>query len=142
MASASTVETFDCTPEQLYKILVDYEKYPEILTEVNKVQVIDNKPEHKIVEFQVSLIKTFAYRLKMSEIPNKAISWTLDSGDIFKTSVGEWKLEESGGKTKAHYSVEATFKVFVPGPIAKALVSVNLPAMMNAYKKRVKELYG
>lgn len=142
MASATTTEIFDCTPEQFYKIISDYEKYPEILNEVKAVKVISNKPDNKVVEFQVSLIKTFSYRLKMNEVPNKSIRWTLDSGDIFKTSEGSWVLEEQGGKTKANYHVEATFKVFVPGPIAKGLVNVNLPGMMNAYKKRVKELYG
>lgn len=142
MASAKTSETFDCTPEQFFKIISDYESYPKILAEVNDCKVVDNKGGHKIVEFKVSLIKSFTYRMKMTEEPNKKISWVLDSGDIFKTSTGSWVLTDVGGKTKADYEVEATFKVFVPGPIAKGLVSVNLPAMMNAYKKRVKELYG
>lgn len=142
MASAKTSETFDCTPEQFYKIIADYESYPKILNEVNDCQIVKSNGNEKIVEFKVSLIKTFSYRLKLTEVPNKKISWVLDSGDIFKTSTGSWVLQDLGGKTKADYEVEATFKVFVPGPIAKGLVSVNLPAMMNAYKKRVKELYG
>lgn len=141
MAAASTTEIFDCTPEQFYKILVDYEKYPEFLSEVNDCKIVQAKPD-KIVEYKVSVIKTFTYRMKMLEEPNKAVRWTFDSGDIFKTSVGSWVLSPQGDKTKAVYSVEATFKMFVPGPIAKALVNVNLPAMMNSYKKRVKELYG
>lgn len=142
MASASTTEVFDCTAEQLFKVIQDYEKYPEFLNEVSECKVIESSGSKKIVEFKVSLIKKFTYRLKMVETPNTKIEWTLDSGDIFKTSNGSWLLEEQNGKTKAHYAVEATFKVFVPGPVAKALVSVNLPNMMNSYKKRVKELYG
>jgi len=51
-------------------------------------------------------------------------------------------LDDVGGKTKATYSVEATFGVFVPGPVANTLLKVNLPAMMSAYHKRVKEVYG
>ena len=78
----------------------------------------------------------------MSEVPNTDVSWEFAGGDLFKMSNGFWKLEEEAGKTRATYSVEAKFNVFVPGPVAKALVSVNLPAMMSSYHKRVSEFYG
>lgn len=142
MAAASTVETFPCSTEQFFSIVSDYEKYPEFLSEVKSCKVLETKGDKKLVEFQVSVLKTFTYRLWISEEKNKRISWTLDSGDIFKTSVGSWDLEDSAGKTKAKYAVDATFKVFVPGPVAKALVNVNLPNMMRAYHERVKKKYG
>jgi ribosome-associated toxin RatA of RatAB toxin-antitoxin module len=34
MASAQAVEIFNCSVEQFYKIISDYEKYPEFLKEV------------------------------------------------------------------------------------------------------------
>ena len=142
MAAASTVETFPCSTEQFFNIVSDYEKYPEFLSEVKSCKVLETKGDKKLVEFQVSVLKTFTYRLWISEEKNKRIWWTLDSGDIFKTSVGSWDLEDSAGKTKAKYAVDATFKVFVPGPVAKALVNVNLPNMMRAYHERVKKKYG
>lgn len=142
MAAASTTEIFNCTPDQFYAIIADYESYPEFLTEVKKCRVVESKADKKLVEFSVAMIKSFVYRMWMSETPGKRISWTLESGDLFKTSTGSWELEEQGGKTKAKYSVDATFKVFVPGPVAKALVNVNLPNMMKAYHERVKKKYG
>ena len=142
MAAASTVETFPCSNEQFFNIVSDYEKYPEFLSEVKTCKVIETKGNKKLVEFQVSVLKTFTYRLWITEEKNKRVSWTLDSGDIFKTSVGSWDLENLDGKTHAKYAVDATFKVFVPGPIAKALVNVNLPNMMRSYKDQVKKKYG
>lgn len=142
MAAASTTEVFPCTPEQFYAIVSDYEKYPEFLAEVKNCKVLDSKANKKLVEFEVSVIKTFKYRLWITEEPNKKMSWTFDSGDIFKTSVGSWELADLGGKTQAKYAVEATFKMFVPGPVAKALVNVNLPNMMKAYHQRIKAKYG
>lgn len=142
MAAASTTEIFPCTPEQFFAIVSDYEKYPEFLSEVKSCKIIKSEGERKLVEFTVSVIKSFTYRLWMSEVPGKKVSWVLDSGDLFKTSTGSWALEDMGGKTKALYSVDATFKVFVPGPVAKALVNVNLPNMMKAYQERVKKKYG
>ncbi|MFM6928136.1 MAG: type II toxin-antitoxin system RatA family toxin [Bdellovibrio sp.] len=142
MAKASTTELFNCTPEQFYKIIADYEKYSEFLSEVKQCKVLKTESNRKLVEYSVSVMKSFKYSLWMTETPNQGISWEFASGDLFKTSVGSWKLENEAGKTRATYTVEATFSMFVPGPIANALVSVNLPNMMSAYHKRVKQVYG
>lgn len=142
MAAASTTEIFPCSNEQFFSIISDYEKYPEFLSEVKSCKVVKTDGNKKLVEFTVSVIKTFSYRMWMTETAPNAISWNLDGGDLFKTSSGSWKLQDMGGKTKADYAVDATFKVFVPGPVAKALVNVNLPNMMKAYQERVKSKYG
>ena len=142
MAEASTTEVFNCSTEEFFKIISDYENYSEFLTEVKACEVLKEEGDRKLVEYTVSVMKDFKYKLWMSEkAPNK-ISWSFDSGDLFKSSVGTWELEDEAGKTRATYSVEAKFNMFVPGPIAKALVSVNLPNMVSSYHKRVKELYG
>lgn len=70
------------------------------------------------------------------------ISWEFAGGDIFKTMSGSWKLEDQAGKCKATYHVDATFGLFVPGPVTKALLDVNLPNMMSSYHKRIKTIYG
>ena len=143
MASAQTTELFNCTPEQFYKIISDYEKYPEFLQEVKGCQVLKTEGSKKLVEYTVAVVKNFKYSLWMNEdLEKKEIKWEFAGGDIFKTSTGSWKLVEEGGKCRATYAVDATFTMFVPGPIAKALVSVNLPNMVSSYHKRVAELFG
>ena len=142
MAGARATEVFNCSVQEFYSIISDYEKYPEFLAEVKSCKVIEKRANQKLVEFNVAMIKNFSYRLWMTEVPTKSVSWILDSGDLFKVSTGSWDLVEEAGRTKATYEVDAKFKVFVPGPIAKALVNVNLPNMMSSYHKRVKELYG
>lgn len=142
MSSAQTTEIFACSPQQFFNIISDFENYPEFLSEVKKCVLITDRGNEKLVEFQIHFVKSFVYRMWMKlEAPRK-VSWSLDSGDLFKESSGYWELKDVGGKTEAEYSVDAKFKVFVPGPIAKALVNVNLPNMMSAYHKRVEKLYG
>jgi len=142
MAKASTTDVFNCTPEQFYKIISDYEKYHEFLPEVKKCKVLKTEGARKLVEYNVQVMKSFKYSLWMTEVANKSIAWEFAGGDVFKTSIGSWKLEDEAGKTRATYAVDATFSLFVPGPIANALVSVNLPNMISSYHKRVKQLYG
>ena len=142
MAKAQTTEVFNCTPEQFYKIVTDYEKYPQFLNEVKTCKILKTEGNRKLVEYSISLIKSFKYSLWMTETEGKTISWEFASGDIFKSMKGFWKVEDEAGKTRATYNLEATFGVFVPGPIANALVSVNLPNMMSSYHKRIQQVYG
>jgi coenzyme Q-binding protein COQ10 len=142
MPGASQTEVFNCSAPEFFKIISDYEKYPQFLQEVKSCKILKSDGPKKLVEFKVSVIKSFTYQMEIAESEPKTVKWEFTSGEIFKTSTGSWVLDEQDGKTKATYSVDATFGVFVPGMIAKTLLSVNLPSMMNAYHKRVKELYG
>lgn len=142
MAKANTTELFNCRPEQFFSVISDYAKYPEFLQEVKSCQVVKTEGSKKLVEYQVQLIKSFKYNLWMTEEAPSKITWEFASGDIFKTMRGFWTLKEEAGKTRATYEVEATFGIFVPGPVASAAVSVNLPNMISAYHRRCKQLFG
>ena len=143
MAAASHTEVFNCTPKELYQLVTDYEKYPEFLAEVKACKVLKTEGNHKLVDYKVSVVKAVNYQLKTTEVEPSLVSWEFAGGEVFKTMSGSWKLEEvPGGKTKATYAVEGTFKMFVPGPVANTLLSVNLPAMMTAYHKRIQQIYG
>ena len=142
MAEVEHQEVFDCTVQEFYDLLIDYDSYGDFLGDVDSCELVEEEDDYKIVEYRVSIVKSFTYRLKMAENGSDQISWTLDSGDLFKVSNGSWDLEDQDGKTLATYKIEAKFKVFVPGPIAKMAVNINLPNMMKSYHKRVEELYG
>ena len=142
LATAETKEQFNCTKAEFYKIVSDYESYSKFLPEVKSVKVIKNTGSTKEMEYTVSVIKTFKYKLKATEIPEHQIDFIFISGDVFKTMKGCWKLTEINGKCQVEYNVEASFGMLVPGAMAKTLVSVNLPIMMANFKKRVKEVYG
>ena len=143
MAGATHTEVFNCTPKEFFQIVTDYEKYPEFLSDVKGCKVVKTEGHHKYVEYKVSVIKAITYQLKTTETEPSLVSWEFASGDVFKTMTGSWKLEEApGGKTKATYTVEGTFKIFMPGPMANTLLNVNLPAMMASYHQRIKKVYG
>lgn len=143
MAAANHTEVFNCSMNEFFKLVTDYEKYPEFLSEVKACKVVKHEGNQKLVDYKVSVVKPVSYQLRTTETEPSLVSWEFASGEVFKTMSGSWKLEDAGGgKTKATYSVEGTFKIFVPGPIANSLLSVNLPAMMASYHKRIKQVYG
>lgn len=142
MADVKHVEVFNCSPEQFFDLLVDYESYPDFLNEVQSCKVTETQGDMKKVEYKVSVIKTFQYVNEHKEIRPTEVSWKFLSGDLFKTMKGHWKLSDEGGKTRAEYFVEANFGLFVPKAMTKTVLSVNLPAMMKSYHERVAKLYG
>jgi coenzyme Q-binding protein COQ10 len=146
MAEVNHVETFNCSPQEFFNILKDYEKYPEFLKEVKSCKIIEDKGVEKIVEYHISVVKDFSYTNRQFEKAPNQLHWKLIKGDLFKSMEGGWNLEEVVGKngqqTKATYIIRAEFSMLVPGFMVKTVLSANLPAMMKAYQQRVKEIYG
>ncbi len=141
-AVAETKESFNCSQAEFFKIVSDFEKYPEFLPEVKAVKILKTKGHTKEMEYSVSVLKTFKYILKATEIPDQQLDFNFVSGDVFKSMHGCWKLSEKNGLCQVEYKVEAAFGLLVPSAVAKTLVTVNLPIMIANFKKRVKQIYG
>ena len=141
-ATAETKEVMNCTKDEFFKIISDYESYSKFLPEVKGIKVLKTTGHVKEMEYQVSVLKTFKYILKATEVPNDRMDFQFVSGDVFKSMKGHWQLSEKDGKCQVEYKVEASFGMLVPSSVAKTLVTVNLPIMMANFKKRVKEVYG
>lgn len=145
MAAITKKENFKCTSEQLFSILSDYEKYPDFLGDVKAIKILKSTKTYKIVEYTVSIIKDITYQLRVTEKKNKNISWSLESGFMFKSLDGSWSLEDSKtkkGTTDVVYAVDMKLRLFAPKMIEKTLVEINLKTMMKSFKQRVKTLYG
>jgi coenzyme Q-binding protein COQ10 len=139
MASASRTEVVDVDINKLYDVLVDYAKYPDFVDGVSGIKVISQSDTAARVEYSVNMIKSFKYVLNIKQVKPNGLSWTLDSGDLFKKNDGEWKLRDLGnGKTEVTYSLDLDFKMFAPSSILTALTSKNLPVMMESFFKRAK----
>ena len=139
MATATRTEIVDVDINKLYDVIVDYAKYPEFVDGVSSTKVLSQDEKSAKVEYSVNMIKSFKYTLATKQSRPTHVSWTLDSGDLFKKNEGEWKLKDLGnGKTEVTYTLEVDFKMFAPNSILTALTSKNLPLMMESFFKRAK----
>ena len=139
MANASRTEVVDVEINKIYNVLVDYAKYPEFVDGVNAIKILSQTESTAKVEYSLNMIKSFKYIINIKQEKPTRLSWTLDSGDLFKKNDGEWKLKDLGnGKTEVTYSLDIDFKMFAPSSILSALTSKNLPVMMESFFKRAK----
>lgn len=138
MAKAEQSIEIKATTKQCFDVITDFESYPDFLKETKGVKIEKKSGNTTEVTFTLELIKKFSYTLKMLAKPTTNLSWSFVKGEIMKDNKGEWVLEDlGGGKTKANYSVDVNLGMFVPGAISKMLIGSNLPAMMDAFKKRI-----
>ncbi len=141
MTEITTSEVFNCSVEEFYKILSDYESYPEFVNEISKCVILQTEGNKRLVEYEIKIVKSFTYRLWMiEEEPNK-ILWEVQDNNIFKLNSGFWQLEPQDGKCKATYHLEYKLKIFVPNVIEQTLAEVNLPNVMSSCHQRVNDLY-
>jgi coenzyme Q-binding protein COQ10 len=141
MGQASISEIINAPEKKVFEVVTDFSKYPEFLSDVKRVSILDQQPGKKLVEFEISIIKSFRYQLMITEKPYNEVSWVFHTGDLFKENNGLWKMKDGGeGKTQVEYSLTARFNMFVPGMIEKKLIEVNMPSMMKAFKERVESL--
>ena len=139
MPSANRTEIFDADINNVYETIIDYDSYPDFVDGVSSVDVLEKNEEGARVEYALNLIKKFKYTLRMEHNRPNGISWSFESGDIFKKNSGSWELKDLGdGRTEVTYNLDLDIKGFVPGGIVKKLTSSSLPAMMDAYHERAK----
>ena len=141
MTEVTTSEIFNCSVEEFYKIIADYESYPEFINEFSKCVVLESNGDRKLVEYEIRVVKAFSYKLWMVEEPPDKISWEVEDSSLFKLNSGYWKLEPMDNKCKATYHLKYKLKIFVPNVIEKTMAEVNLPNVLSACHRRVSDFY-
>ena len=143
MAQATRTVTINVTPEKLFDVIADYEKYPEFLPEVKKVKIDAGQGSIKEVTYTVDIkAKVINYTLKhTAERPTK-LSWTMIKGEMMKGNDGTWVLKPGAqpGTTDATYNIDLKLSSLVPGFIEKALAEQSLPSLMANFKSRAEKL--
>jgi ribosome-associated toxin RatA of RatAB toxin-antitoxin module len=143
MASSASQEILIATtPEVLFDVIVDYDRYPEFVPSVKACRTTRSGSD-ALVEYEVDLgLKKIRYTLRHREERPRHVSWSLESGEWMKVSNGSWHLEPEGSHTKARYTVEVqiTKPPLVPQSVVDRLTDeltrVQLPRTLAAFKAR------
>jgi len=140
MAKASRSVVIDASPELCYQVVTDLAKYPEFVDELKAVKILSEQENKMRAEFTAKVIKEIKYTLDLTGEPGKVWKWTLVKG-FMKKNDGLWLFKDLGdGRTEATYEVDVEFGLLVPSSVVKMLNEVNLPKMLNAFKKRIESL--
>jgi ribosome-associated toxin RatA of RatAB toxin-antitoxin module len=118
----STID-IDATAEELFAIVTDYEAYPEWLSDVKRVEVLDTDGDGLALATTMRVdvtIREVEYTLDYTYEYPKSVSWKSRDGGDLKHIEGSYTFEinEDGGTTVT-YSLEIDPGFPVPGFMLK-----------------------
>jgi ribosome-associated toxin RatA of RatAB toxin-antitoxin module len=146
VASAERTETVDVPLKSFYRAVADYESYPQFVTGMKSAKLVGEEGGAKKVHFDLDMMKRVQYTVRLTDkfdegAGEAAVAWTLDSSEFFKVNNGTWTLKALGpAKTQVTYKLELEFSFPVPGFVLKGLVAKGLPAAINEFAKRAREV--
>jgi ribosome-associated toxin RatA of RatAB toxin-antitoxin module len=127
--------------ETVFEVIRDYPSYPRFLPEVKAAEVLERRGNEVDVKYQVEVMKTIRYTLKMREERPSRIHWSFVGGEMMRDNKGFWELKPEGeNATVATYNIEVTLGPLVPKAIVNALVSQSLPKMLECFKRRAESV--
>lgn len=138
MAGATRQIVVDAPIEKVFATVTDYENYGKFSPELRSIRVGKRTGNEVELHYEIDVVKTIHYSLRMKEEKPNRLSWTFIDGEFMKDNTGSWVLEPmDGGKTRVTYNVEVKLGMLVPKTIVNMLVDQNLPKMLDAFKRVV-----
>lgn len=137
MAGATRSIVINAPVEKIWKVITDYERYPDFLSEVKKIRTSNRKGNEIDVQYEAEVVKTIKYTLHFKEHPPNKLTWSFIEGEFMKDNRGGWTLEDlGGGQTRATYTIDVAVGSLVPKSVVNALVETQLPKVLEAFKKQ------
>lgn len=138
----------DAPQDQVWEILADYEKSPEIFANLSLCQVLGTEGEVKLLRQVVKPGGPFKFDYVVNLIEKKPclIQWKRRSGSL-KEVMGTWELKpfkkSASASSPASDYTFVTYSIYLDGGLAlppwllASQVKGYLPQVLNALKKRV-----
>ena len=131
------------TPEQLFDLVADVERYDEFLPWVVAVRVRSSSEAETIADLVVgfnAFKERFTSRVRKARPSSVCVDYV--EGPL-KFLHNEWRFERAAdGGTDLHFSVDFAFKSRLFESLAGAMFDRALRRMIGAFEQRAAALYG
>ena len=128
----------DASPDQVYAVAIDYERYPEWATDVKEVEVLDRDAEGRgtRVKYKISALgNTIGYILAYdySDAPG-GFTWKLEKAQVLSQLDGAYRFDADGGGTRVSYTLLVNITFPMPGFMKKAAAGMIVNNAMKQLK--------
>jgi coenzyme Q-binding protein COQ10 len=135
------------TPEQLFELVGDIEKYPEFLPLCVGARIRESRPDMKLADLVIGF-KAIRERFT-SKVTLDLDGLTIDAEMVdgpFHHLTNHWHFHESehGGVkgTTVNFNVDFAFKSRILSRIIEPLFAETQKRLVSAFEKRAANLYG
>ena len=127
--------------EKVFSVIVDYNKYPEFLSDMKDVVTLSRQDGVAVVRFDLELIMKVSYTLRLVEDSPTKVRWTLEQAKVLSENTGGWLLESLGeGQTRATYDLEVKLRGLIPKSVSTKLLGTTLPETLQRFKTRAERM--
>ncbi len=137
------------TPQQMYDLVADVERYPEFLpwTAAARIRKVTPKPDgSEVMEADLVIsFKVFRERFGSRVVlwPQERVIETEYLHGPFKYMRSNWRFEEAeGGGCKVHFDVDFEMKNRILQSAAELFFFEAMKRVVKAFEARAAELYG
>ncbi|QBS44036.1 MULTISPECIES: SRPBCC family protein [Nocardia] len=128
--------------QQVMSVIADLESYPEWVAAAKSVEVQDKDPDGRARTARFVLdagVVKDSYVLSYTWRPdNKAVSWTLVSGELQKAQNGTYELiDQPNGHTEVVYTLTVDLNIPMIGMFKRKAEKVITDTALKELKKRV-----
>ncbi|MBF0428039.1 MAG: type II toxin-antitoxin system RatA family toxin [Magnetococcales bacterium] len=141
MARHTSSTQVNFTPEQMYNLVIDMDRYPEFIPWIVKSRKYDIQENHFMSEM------TFAFKglretfiTEDHFVPNEKIAIRLVSGP-FKNLESEWQFSAVDTGTRIDFFINFSFKNRLLDLTLGPLFGEASKRMVDAFKQRAMEMY-
>ena len=130
------------TPEQLFDLVADVERYDEFLPWVVAVRVRSSSERETVADLVVGF-NAFKERFTSRVVKERPQRICVDyvEGPL-KYLHNEWEFEPEDGGTNLHFAVDFAFRSRLFETLAGSMFDRALRRMTNAFEQRAAALYG
>ena len=130
------------TPEQMFALVADVERYPEFLPWCVGARVRERRTELIVADLIIGFRmfrERFTSRVKLD--PPKRIDVAYTEGP-FRYLNNHWIFERAPGGCRVVFFVDFEFKSRLLQKVIEVLFSEAVRRMVGAFEKRARDLYG
>ena len=137
--------TIDASPDRVFEVALDIEKYPEWARDVKEAVVVERDGDGRPlrVQFRAAAMghsARYALRYDHSDSP-RTLAWVLEQGDIVRRLDGEYVFEpdDGTGGTDVTYHLVVELAVPLPGFIKRRAESKIMTTALDELKRRCED---
>jgi coenzyme Q-binding protein COQ10 len=130
------------TPEQLFALVADVERYPEFLPWCVGVRVRERQPDLIVADLIIGFRmfrERFTSRVRLDRPRRIDVAYTEGP---FRYLNNHWIFEAAPGGCRIDFFVDFEFKSRLLQRVIEALFSEAVRRMVGAFERRARQLYG
>jgi coenzyme Q-binding protein COQ10 len=130
------------TPEQLFSLVADIERYPEFLPWCVAARIRERRPDRVVADLMIGF-KMFRERFtsRVALDPPRQIDVSYADGP-FRYLKNHWSFLPAPGGCRIDFLVEFEFKSRLMQRVIEMLFGEAVRRMVAAFEKRARDLYG